>query len=172
MTYFSKTQPPKLWSPFLFPRRNLTGRPPKRDNNGYLWNRWMAIGQPVSSTFCNAAQYSGKGTDSIDETLISKENSDSSIIPQEWREIRNENCKLTSCLWHEVYIFTVTENVQQSQLFSRWLPLSIVERFSEDRTWQNESHLSGRERATLSSMDKRRNTESWLLPGEDNGGRQ
>lgn len=61
---------------FLLPRRNLTDRflkrPPKRDNNGYLWNAWMEIGHPMSSTR-NIAQYSGKGTKK-QSTLISKEN--------------------------------------------------------------------------------------------------
>lgn len=63
---------------FLLPRRNLTDRflkrPPKRDNNGYLWNAWMEIGHPMSSTR-NIAQYSGKGTKKqCQSTLISKEN--------------------------------------------------------------------------------------------------
>lgn len=77
MTY-PRIQSRNYDSPFLLPRRNLTDRflkrPPKRDNNGYLWNPWMAIGHPMFSTR-NIAQHSGKGTKKRQSTLISKENS-------------------------------------------------------------------------------------------------
>ena len=128
----------------------------------------------------NVAQYSGKRTESIDETLISKENSGSSIIPEERREkfeTRIANLRAVPLaessrellISRLVYIFTVTENVAA---VSRWL-LSIVERFSEDKSGSNvaerESSLGKKEpvRATTCYFvdeRKRRNTESWLLP--------
>lgn len=58
---------PKLRYPFLLLWKNLTGRPSKRDNNGYLWNHWMPLGRRClrRGTLLNIAE-KGQKTSDID----------------------------------------------------------------------------------------------------------
>lgn len=111
MTY-PRIQSRNYDSPFLLPRRNLTDRflkrSPKRDNNGYLWNPWMAIGHPMFSTR-NIAQHSGKGTKKRQSTLISKENS---------REFHDHPPKMTRNSKWELQTYDSSE--REWYIFYRW----------------------------------------------------
>lgn len=123
MTYL-RIQPRNYDSPFLLLRRNLTDRflkrPPKRDNNGYLWNAWIAIGHPMSSTR-NIAQYSGKGTKKRQSTLISKEN---------FREFHDHPPKMTRNSKWELQTYDSTEKESSNDTSFIWnVKLAAVPRW-------------------------------------------